>query len=93
MWLSRATRQLEPLVIAAAAAPDAAPRQLPVLMTPAGCRRVLAQASHILGYLWLDGEGTRADTPTAIRWFRLAESCGCQDAGLVLGSLYNTGMF
>ena len=51
------------------------------------------QAAHILGYLCLDGEGTRADTQAAIRWFRPAERYGCLEAGRVLGSLYNSGQY
>lgn len=54
---------------------------------------LLLQASLLLGYLHLDGEGTKADVATAIRWFRLAERHGCRVAGRVLGSLYNTGQF
>lgn len=53
----------------------------------------LPQAAHILGYLHLDGEGTRVDVGAAIRWFRLAERHGCRDAGRVLGSLFNTGQY
>lgn len=51
------------------------------------------QAAHIMGYLHLDGEGTKADVAAAIRWFRLAERHGCRDAGSVLGSLFNSGQY
>lgn len=53
----------------------------------------LLQAALLLGYLFLDGEGTKVDVAAAIRWFRLAERHGCRVAGRVLGSLYNTGQF
>ncbi|KAL4421539.1 hypothetical protein ABPG75_010830 [Micractinium tetrahymenae] len=76
-----------------AEAATAAGRALPALLDAASCRRILAQAAHILGYLHLDGEGTKADVGAAIRWFRLAERHGCRDAGRVLGSLFNTGQY
>lgn len=82
----------KPLAAGAPTHPPTTP-QLPVLLSGEGCRVVLAQAAHILGYLHLDGEGTRADTAVAIRWFRLAERCGCRDAGRVMGSLFNTGQY
>ena len=50
-----------------------------------------AQSAHILGYLCMDGEGTRADVGAALRWFRLAQRAGCAEAGRMIGSLLNTG--
>lgn len=51
------------------------------------------QAAHILGYLHLDGEGTKADVAAALRWFRLAERQGCREVSRVIGSLLNVGMY
>lgn len=107
LWLTRAAKQLgaltgvplEPgpttgdVVESTAPAVTAAGKALPPLMSVAVCRQILSQAAHILGYLNLDGEGTKADVATAIRWFRLAERHGCREAAFVLGSLYNTGQY
>lgn len=49
------------------------------------------QSAHILGYLCLDGEGTKTDAGAALRWFRLAQRAGCAEAGRMIGSLLNTG--
>ena len=52
-----------------------------------------AQATHILGYLCLDGEGTRVDVGAALRYFRCADRLGSADAARMVGSLLNTGQF
>ncbi|PSC67554.1 hypothetical protein C2E20_8786 [Micractinium conductrix] len=104
LQLSRCARQLSAVVAASEAAAvgaggdadadGAAPAvRLPPLMSAAECRAILAQAAHILGYIFLDGEGTKSDLAAAIRWFKEAERHGCQEAGRVLGSLFNTGIY
>lgn len=64
-----------------------------LLMGRQQCRGLLAQVAHILGLLHLDGEGTKTDFGTGIKWLKLAESHGCSQAGTVVGSLYNTGQY
>lgn len=51
------------------------------------------QAAHVLGLLHLDGEGTKADLGTALKWFRLAERQGCREVSRLIGSLLNVGMY
>lgn len=52
-----------------------------------------ANAHLILGYLYVDGEGTRRDNRAAVRHLRAAAELGCAEAQKALGSLYNTGQF
>ena len=52
-----------------------------------------AQAQLMLGYLHLDGEGTKRDNAAAVAHMRAASELGSSDAQTVLGSLYNTGQF
>ncbi|PRW60596.1 cobalamin biosynthesis [Chlorella sorokiniana] len=68
-------------------------RQLPALMSGSECRHVLSQAAHVLGLLYLDGEGTKPDLGTALKWFRLAERQGCREVSRIIGSLLNVGMY
>ncbi|KAG2443070.1 hypothetical protein HYH02_009484 [Chlamydomonas schloesseri] len=60
--------------------------------------RMLGWSSIVLGYLEFDGVAGRSvwgmgDRSEAVRLFRLAEGCGCNEAAAVLGWLYNTGQY
>ena len=46
---------------------------------------MLARSAVVLGYLFLDGEGTKADQGEACRLFRLAAACGSREGERVLG--------
>jgi len=47
----------------------------------------------MLGYLCLDGEGTKLDYTEATRYFKLAISNGNLEAERTLGWMFNTGQF
>jgi hypothetical protein len=85
LWLSRATKRLAEVVFDGDHAP--------VLTTALQCRAILAQAAHVLGFLHLDGEGTKQDTGAALQCFKTARLCGCTEAGSVLGSLFRNGQY
>ncbi len=53
----------------------------------------LANASHILGYMYLDGEGVVADTGEAVKWLKVAHKYGCKEASRVLGGLFRNGQY
>ena len=53
----------------------------------------LAHARLILGYLHLDGEGTRRDNGAAVKHLRAAAELGSAEAQATLGWMYNTGQF
>lgn len=63
--------------------------------TPAAADAQQRQASaHLmLGFLCLDGEGTRRDNMAAVAHMRTAAALGCGEAQAQLGSLFNTGQF
>ena len=52
-----------------------------------------AEASTILGFMYLDGEGTRQDNTEAVRWFKEGKAYGSEPAARALGHLFNTGQF
>lgn len=56
-------------------------------------RERLAHACLILGYLHMDGEGTRRDNGIAVRHMRAAAELGNPEAQTTLGWMYNTGQF
>ncbi|KAI7836914.1 hypothetical protein COHA_009246 [Chlorella ohadii] len=76
-----------------ATAAGAGRRPLPALMSESQCKLILSQAAHVLGLLYLDGEGTKADLGIALKWLRLAERQGCREVSRVIGSLLNVGMY
>ena len=55
--------------------------------------QMLARSAVVVGYLFHDGEGTKADPSEAVRLFRLAAACGSREGERVLGWLWNTGQF
>jgi TPR repeat protein len=52
-----------------------------------------SQASLILGYLHMDGEGTKRDNAVALQHMREAADNGSDEAKSTLGWMYNTGQF
>jgi uncharacterized protein len=52
-----------------------------------------AQAHLILGYLFMDGEGTKQDLGEAVKHMRAAAERGNEEAETTLGWMYNTGQF
>lgn len=56
-------------------------------------KRMLVDALLILGYLHLDGEGTKRDNQEAVVAMRRAAELGSDEARRTLGWLYNTGQF
>jgi ribosomal protein L24E len=63
------------------------------LMSDSLCMTALKEASHILGVIHLDGDATKQDTGTAIKWLQMAEMCGCNEAGRMLQSLFRSGQY
>jgi TPR repeat protein len=55
--------------------------------------RMTSQASLILGYLHMDGEGTKRDNEVALQHMRAAADHGSDEAKSTLGWMYNTGQF
>mmetsp|Transcript_19505 Transcript_19505/g.23371 ORF Transcript_19505/g.23371 Transcript_19505/m.23371 type:complete len:267 (-) Transcript_19505:249-1049(-) len=53
----------------------------------------LAQVALMLGYMHMDGDGTRTDNAEAMKWMLVAKSCGSKDAESTLGWMYNTGQY
>lgn len=53
----------------------------------------IAHAHLMLGYLHLDGEGTRRDNGAAVTHMRAAAGRGNAEAQKTLGWMYNTGQF
>eukprot|EP00892_Ulva_mutabilis_P012297 jgi/Ulvmu1/943/UM102_0026.1 len=53
----------------------------------------VARASLLLGYLHMDGEGTKASNLEAVRHMRRAALLGDEEAHRTLGWMYNTGQF
>lgn len=53
----------------------------------------IARASLLLGYLFMDGEGTKACNLEAVRHMRRAAALGDEEAHRTLGWMYNTGQF
>ena len=66
---------------------------LPPLMEFQSCTDILRECTHILGILHLDGIATEQDLSTAIRWLRIAQSYGSEDAGKLLQSMFRSGMY
>ena len=56
-------------------------------------RRMLVDALLMLGYLHLDGEGTKRDNKEAVVVMRRAAELGSDEARRQLGWMYNTGQF
>lgn len=56
-------------------------------------RSMMARATLVLGYLHLDGEGTKEDKLEAVKFLKVSSSLGNTDAQKTLGFLYNTGQF
>lgn len=54
---------------------------------------LLATAAGIMGFLHLDGEGTKPCNVSAVKWFKVAAENGNVEADKVLGWLYNTGQY
>ena len=98
MWLSRAAKQLVGVVADQPVDLPETPAQhippaVPLFMTTASCRRTLANAAHILGCLYLDGEGTKQDAAAAVKWLGTAQHCGCVEAAGLLASLFRSGQY
>ena len=74
----------------AAGRPGAQPRLSP---ESEALRRMLVDALLMLGYLHLDGEGTKRDNKEAVGAMRRAAALGSDEARRTLGWLYNTGQF
>jgi TPR repeat protein len=55
--------------------------------------RMLVDALLMLGYLHLDGEGTKRDNREAVSAMRRASELGSDEARRTLGWMYNTGQF
>eukprot|EP00850_Spirogloea_muscicola_P014153 SM000100S09380 [mRNA] locus=s100:79567:80770:+ [translate_table: standard] len=61
---------------------------------PDATRALSAKAAVLLGFMYLDGEGThRPDNTEAVRWFQLASKLGNLDAEQIVGWLWNTGQY
>lgn len=56
-------------------------------------KRMLVDALLMLGYLHLDGEGTKRDNKEAVVALRRAAELGSDEARRTLGWMYNTGQF
>lgn len=56
-------------------------------------QRQIASASLLLGYLHMDGEGTKVSNLEAVRHMRRASMLGDEEAHRTLGWMYNTGQF
>lgn len=54
---------------------------------------LLASAATILGYLHMDGEGTKIDNIQATKWFAIGKANGNKEAEQTLGWMYNTGQY
>jgi TPR repeat protein len=54
---------------------------------------MLMDALLMLGYLHLDGEGTKRDNMEAVSAMRRASELGSDEARRTLGWMYNTGQF
>lgn len=96
VWLTRAARALAALpqdALSASADPASCAAALPTLMSPATCRSLLSQSAHILGLLHFDGYGCKQDCTAAMKWFRIAEDHGCQEAGPLIQSLHRSGQY
>jgi TPR repeat protein len=52
-----------------------------------------AQAHLILGYMYMDGEGTKQDLGKAAKHMREAIKRGSEEAETTLGWMYNTGKY
>ena len=50
----------------------------------------LAQVKILLGFMYLDGDGTKEDPTEAIKWFKRASEHGNVDAAKHMCYLYNT---
>lgn len=55
--------------------------------------KLQAQAALMLGFMHLDGEGTKTDVAEAVKWFKKASSHGNGEAQKQLGVLFNTGQY
>eukprot|EP00271_Cylindrocystis_brebissonii_P013734 TRINITY_DN3391_c0_g1_i1.p1 TRINITY_DN3391_c0_g1~~TRINITY_DN3391_c0_g1_i1.p1 ORF type:complete len:257 (+),score=58.44 TRINITY_DN3391_c0_g1_i1:847-1617(+) len=61
---------------------------------PQGDESITAAAALLLGYMYLDGEGTqRIDHGEAVKWFKAAGALGCREAEKTIGWLWNTGQY
>ena len=56
-------------------------------------RKLTGKAALFLGFLHLDGEGTKVDNAAAVNFFRVAASHGEADAERQLSSIYSTGAY
>jgi hypothetical protein len=76
--------------------PCISPERLPSVQDDAAKAEVRERRAHaalMLGYLHLDGEGTRRDNGAAVAHMRAAAALGNTEAQSTLGSLYNSGQF
>jgi len=55
--------------------------------------QLLSSAATILGYLHMDGEGTKIDNVAATKWFAIGKAHGNKEAERTLGWMWNTGQF
>lgn len=55
--------------------------------------KLQAHAALMLGFMYLDGEGTKTDVVEAVKWFKKASSHGNGEAQKQLGVLFNTGQY
>lgn len=60
---------------------------------PHSTQPILAASATILGYLHMDGEGTKTDNLLATKWFAIGKEHGNKEAEKTLGWMWNTGQF
>ena len=53
----------------------------------------LSIAATMLGYLHMDGDGTKMDNIQATKWFAVGKANGNKEAEKTLGWMWNTGQF
>lgn len=67
---------------------------LRAVKNPAADRFPCGASALLLGYMYLDGEGThRADNTEAVKWFKASRDYGCKEAEKTVGWLWNTGQY
>ncbi len=61
-------------------------------MDASGRRKGYALAQHGLGFMYFQGECTKADTAEAARWFRRAAEQGLAGSQSMLATMYEKGV-